>query len=59
MTTKYAKAYTEVIEILNHLSKEEYDKIPKEKIDFYKKYMDKEYKYKINPQIELAKQKFQ
>ena len=40
MTNIYAKAYTEVLEILNHFSKEEYSKIPQEKIDFYKNNMD-------------------
>lgn len=56
MTAQYRKAYTEVIEILNHLPKEEYYKIPKEKIDFYKKNMDKDYTYTINPCLELSKQ---
>ena len=56
MNNKYKKAYTEVLEILSHLPKEEYCKIPKEKIDFYKKNMDKDYIYTINPQLELSKQ---
>lgn len=56
MTNTYAKAYTEVLEILNHFSKEEYSKIPQEKIDFYKNNMDKEYNYKIIPEKELSKQ---
>ena len=56
MTNMYKKAYTEVLEILSHLSEEEYSKIPKEKIDFYKENMDKDYIYKINPQLELYKQ---
>jgi len=56
MTNTYAKAYTEVLEILNHFSKEEYSKIPQEKIDFYKNNMDKEYNYKIIPEKDLSKQ---
>lgn len=56
MTNTYKKAYTEVLEILSHLPEEEYCKIPKDKIDFYKKHMDKAYIYKINPQLELSKQ---
>lgn len=56
MTNIYAKAYTEVLEILNHFSKEEYSKIPQEKIDFYKNNMDKEYNYKIIPEKDLSKQ---
>ena len=34
MTNTYARAYTEVIEILIHFSKEEYNKIPEEKNQF-------------------------
>lgn len=37
MNNTYSKAYTEVLEIINHFSEEEYKKIPKEKIDFLKK----------------------
>ena len=57
MTNTYAKAYTEVLEILKYFSHEEYLKIPKEKIIFYKNNMDKEYKFTINPNIELSEQK--
>lgn len=56
INTIYAKAYTEVLEILKYFPKEEYCKIPKEKIDFYKNNMDKEYIFKINPEIDLVKQ---
>lgn len=56
MTTKYKKAYTEVLEILSHLPKEEYCKIPKEKINFYNENMDKDYIYKIDNTLELSKQ---
>lgn len=52
----YAKAYTEVLEILKYFSAEEYSKIPQEKIDFYKNNMDKNYNYNINPNIDLSKQ---
>ncbi|MBO5348580.1 MAG: hypothetical protein J6A89_01990 [Clostridia bacterium] len=57
MIITYARAYTEVIEILNHFSREEYSKIPIEKIEFYKNNMDREYKYSINPKVDLSKQK--
>ena len=53
---KYARAYTEVIEIISHFPKEEYEKIPAEKIEFYKENMDKEYIFKINPSEDLDKQ---
>ena len=35
MQDKYARAYTEVIELLNCSPEEEYSKIPVEKIKFY------------------------
>jgi len=52
----YAKAYTEVLEIIKHFPEEEYAKIPKEKIDFYKNNMDKDYIFTINPEIDLSEQ---
>ena len=52
----YAKAYKEVLEIIKYFSKEEYDKIPKEKIKFYEKNMDKDYNFSIDPEIDLSKQ---
>ena len=33
----YANAYKEVIEVLKHVSKEDYDKIPQDKINLFKK----------------------
>ena len=56
MNEKYAKAYTEVLEIINHFSLEEYSKIPEQKIKFFKENQDKNYIYKINPEIDLEKQ---
>lgn len=56
MTNSYAKAYTEVLEILSHFSEEEYYKIPQEKINFYKSNMEKNYEYSIDPNIDLSKQ---
>lgn len=56
MNNLYAKAYTEVLEIINHFSEDEYKKIPKEKIDFYEKHKDRKYDFKINPNINLAEQ---
>ena len=52
----YAKAYTEVLEIIKYFPKEEYLKIPLEKIEFYKNNMDKDYNFTINPEIDLDKQ---
>lgn len=56
MNNSYAKAYTEVLEILSHFSAEEYSKIPQEKINFYKNNMKKNYEYSIDPNIALSKQ---
>lgn len=56
INSTYAKAYKEVIEILNHFPKEEYNKIPKEKIEFYKNNMDKDYIFSIDPEIDLSQQ---
>ena len=56
MISAYKKAYTEVIEIIKYFPKEEYDKIPLEKINYYKENMDKNYNFQINPNIELEKQ---
>lgn len=56
MNEKYSKAYTEVLEIISHFSEEEYLKIPSEKIKFYEDNKDKNYNYKINPQIDLQEQ---
>lgn len=56
MINTYAKAYTEVLEILKYFSEEEYSKIPQEKIDFYKNNMDRNYNYNINPNIDLSQQ---
>ena len=53
---RYAKAYKEVLEIIKYFPKEEYNKIPKEKIEFYKENMDKDYEFTINPDADLAEQ---
>lgn len=56
INTIYAKAYTEVLEIIKHFPEEEYNKIPKEKIEFYKDNKDKDYVFVINPEIDLSEQ---
>ena len=53
---KYAKAYTEVLEIIKYFPEQEYNKIPKEKIEFYEENKDKNYNFTINPEIDLADQ---
>lgn len=56
ISSAYARAYTEVLEIIKYFPKKEYEKIPLEKIQFYKNNMDKNYKFTINPEIDLDKQ---
>ena len=48
MEDNYAKAYKEVMEILNFVPKESIDKIPKTMIDEKKKKMDKSYDFKVD-----------
>lgn len=52
----YSKVYREVIEYLNHLSKEEYNKIPKELINYFESNMDKDYNYKIDIDKKIEQQ---
>lgn len=43
--TDYANAYKEVLVILNNLTKEDYNKIPKEYIEFLESNCNKEYEF--------------
>lgn len=56
MNDRYAKAYTEVLEILKYLPKGDYEKIPKEKIEFYEKNKDTNYEFSIDPEKPLEEQ---
>lgn len=56
INSNYARAYTEILEIIKHFSEKEYAKIPEEKIEFYKNNMDKNYVFTINPEIDLSEQ---
>ena len=56
ITKDYAMAYKEVIEILKYVPEEDFNKIPDEKINFYKKHMDKEYDYKLDMTKEFEEQ---
>ena len=56
INTIYARAYTEVLEVIKYFPEEEYAKIPEEKIKFYKNNMDKYYDFTINPEIDLSEQ---
>ena len=56
INSTYSRAYTEVLEIIKYFPKEEYAKIPEEKIEFYKNNMYKDYIFTINPEIDLSEQ---
>ncbi len=57
MVTTYEMAYVEVLAVLrNYLSKEELDKIPQEKIDFFEKHKDCNYIFNINNELPIEKQ---
>lgn len=52
----YSKAYKEVLEIIKYFPEKEYNKIPKEKIEYYRDNMDKDYEFTIDPTKDLYKQ---
>jgi len=53
---QYAIAYSEVLEILKYISKEDYNKIPQEKLNVFKTNASKDYKLKYDPQRTLDEQ---
>ena len=53
----YAKAYTEIIEILKYISKEDLNKIPQEKLEFYLKKRDVNYQFKYDDKLLFEQQK--
>lgn len=56
ITKEYAMAYKEVIEILKYVPDEDVQKIPEEKLEFYKNNMDNEYDYKLDMTKEFEQQ---
>ncbi|MBP3502193.1 MAG: hypothetical protein J6K42_01775 [Clostridia bacterium] len=56
MERKYAKAYTEVLEILKHIPEEEYERIPKNEIQFYENNCDKNYKFIYDESLNVKDQ---
>ncbi|MBR2704449.1 MAG: hypothetical protein IKE91_03170 [Clostridia bacterium] len=56
MEKKYARAYTEVLEILKHIPEDELERIPKSELQFYEDNCDKNYKYEYNQDLEVDKQ---
>lgn len=56
VSEKYACAYKEVIEVLKHTKKEDVCKIPSYKILLYAKYMNNNYKFKIDETKNIEEQ---
>lgn len=56
MEKKYAKAYTEVLEILKHIPEDELDRIPKSELQFYEDNCDKNYRYEYNQELAVDQQ---
>ena len=55
---KYSKAFSEVLEILKYISKEEYEKIPLEIIELMEDNCLKDYKVEYNQNMTLTEQNF-
>ena len=53
---EYANAYTEVLDILRYISKEEYEKIPKTKIQMFEENSNKNYNFKYDVDKTLEEQ---
>ena len=53
---QFANAYTEVLEILKNISQEDYNKVPKEKINLFEHNANKEYIFDYNPSKTLQEQ---
>ena len=56
MNNRYARAYTEVLEIIKYFPEDEYKRIPQEKIDFFEQSKDKNYEFTIDPNKDLSEQ---
>ena len=46
-TSEYAKAYVEILEIINKIDKEYKDKIPEKLLDFFENNKDLKYEFKV------------
>lgn len=53
---KYANAYSEVLEILKYIPLEDYNKIPKNKIELFKTNANNDYIFNYNPSKTLEEQ---
>lgn len=55
-SVEYANAYSEVLEILRYVSIDDYNKIPKEQIDFFENNSNTDYDFFYNPYKTLDEQ---
>lgn len=53
---KHANAYSEILEILKYLTPEDYEKIPKEKIEVFETNANKDYTFNYKPDKTLQEQ---
>lgn len=53
---QYANAYTEILDILKHISKEDYEKIPKSKIKVFEENCNKNYNFTYDENKTLDEQ---
>lgn len=56
ISVEYANAYSELLEILKYISKEDYEKIPNSKIELFETNHNKDYIFKYNPNKTLNEQ---
>ena len=56
ISVEYTNAYSEVLEILKYISKEDYEKIPNSKIELFETNYNKDYIFKYNPNKTLDEQ---
>lgn len=56
ISTKYKNAYKEVLILLNHISKEEYSRIPREKINYMMENQNNEYVFEYDKTLPLNEQ---
>lgn len=53
---EYVNAYSEVLEIIKYIPKEEYNKIPKKTIELFETKANEYYKFSYNPEKTLDEQ---
>ena len=56
VSLEYANAYSEVLEILKYIPVEDYNKIPKNKMELFKTNANNDYSFKYNPNKTLDEQ---